>query len=421
MAHKKSPIADLPASVSCRKVQNSAGVTYWRVRVGKKFTGGSVLEKNFASLGKAKEWIFGDIQRLKAQPGSLIELKASAGAAAFSLTPAQITEAVDAYRRLAETPLGLTEAVDFAIRHACPTAGTLSIYDAIEGAKKSKKSNRKAYFDDLTRRWRRFAKWLPAEKRKAINMITKPIIRKFLTECDLAPEGERNMLRNISVLFSWAVDHHYLAENPCAGIKVKEEANEEPVRILAIKEAGHLLKSALTTLSATLKTAKDRIETITVYPGDLIPWLTVGMFAGLRPEEAKRLEWQDIDFRRKHIDLPARKAKGRKRRIIPLEPNLIEWLTPYRPASGEGKIVQNFRWKFQAFARAINYSPWPKDCLRHSYASYHLAKFESSGKTAEYMGHRSAQMLYDRYREVIKEPADIEAYWKLVPQSAKGG
>jgi hypothetical protein len=159
MAHKKSPIADLPASVSCRKVQNSAGVTYWRVRVGKKFTGGSVLERNFASLGKAKEWIFGDIQRLKAQPGSLIELKASAGAMAFILTPAQITEAVDAYRRLAETPLGLTEAVDFAIRHACPAAGTLSIYDAIEAAKKSKKSNRKAYFDDATRRWRRFAKW----------------------------------------------------------------------------------------------------------------------------------------------------------------------------------------------------------------------------------------------------------------------
>jgi hypothetical protein len=85
MAYKKSPIADLPASVSCRKVQNSAGVTYWRVRVGKKFTGGSVLEKNFTSLGKAKDWIFGDIQRLKAHPGSLIEMKASAGAAAFSL------------------------------------------------------------------------------------------------------------------------------------------------------------------------------------------------------------------------------------------------------------------------------------------------------------------------------------------------
>jgi hypothetical protein len=90
----------------------------------------------------------------------------------------------------------------------------MSIYDAIEAARKSKKSNRKAYLDDLTRRWRRFAKCLPAEKRKAINIITKPIIRKFLTECNLAPEGEPNMSWNISVLFSWAADHHNLAENP---------------------------------------------------------------------------------------------------------------------------------------------------------------------------------------------------------------
>jgi hypothetical protein len=31
------------------------------------------------------------------------------------------------------------------------------------------------------------------------------------------------------------------------------------------------------------------------------------------------------------------------------------------------------------------------------------------------MGHRSSQMLYERYREVIKERADIEAFWKLIP------
>jgi hypothetical protein len=85
------------------------------------------------------------------------------------------------------------------------------------------------------------------------------------------------MLRNISVLFSWAVDHHYLTENPCFGIKVEREETDEPVRILSIKEAEYLLKSASTTLSLPLKTGKDRIETITVRPGDLIPWLTVGI------------------------------------------------------------------------------------------------------------------------------------------------
>lgn len=415
MAPQKSSIANLPASISCFKVKNTSGTVFWRVRVGKKFTGGSVILKNFASLGDAREWILGDAQKLKSKPGSLIELKALAGAAAFTLSPAQITEAADAYRRLSETPLTLTEAVGYAIQHACPTAGTLSVADAIEAAQRAKNGRRSAYRADLFRRWRRLERWLPPTKRKAINTITKPIIRKFLSDCDLKPEGERNMLRNISVLFSWAVDHQYLTENPCSGIKVEAEKSDEPVRILTIKEAEHLLKSASTALSLPLKTGKDRIETITVQPGDLIPWLTVGMFAGVRPDEAKLLEWHDIDFGRRHIDLPAKIAKDHQRRIIPMEPNLIEWLKPYRPANGEGKIVRNYRWKFQAFVKSINFSPWPKDCLRHSYGSYHLAKYENSGRTAAHMGHRSSQMLYERYREVIKEQADIEAFWKLVP------
>jgi hypothetical protein len=66
MPHKKSPIADLPASVSCRKVQNSAGVTYWRVRVGKKLTGGSVLEKNFASMILPRNDFRTDLERAAA-------------------------------------------------------------------------------------------------------------------------------------------------------------------------------------------------------------------------------------------------------------------------------------------------------------------------------------------------------------------
>jgi hypothetical protein len=82
--------------------------------------------------------------------------------------------------------------------------GVLSVAKAIEGALTEKsKSKRPAYLADLGKRWRRFERWLPADRRTAINGITRLDIRRFLNDCKLRPIGERNMLRNLSVLFSW--------------------------------------------------------------------------------------------------------------------------------------------------------------------------------------------------------------------------
>ena len=98
------------------------------------------------------------------------------------------------------------------------------------------------YLADLGKRWRRFDRWLSADKRKAIDGITKLDIRRFLNDCKLKPVGERNMLRNLSVLFSWAVNQHHVAENPCLGMAVEESSKKKPAaRILSIEEARKLL------------------------------------------------------------------------------------------------------------------------------------------------------------------------------------
>ncbi len=100
-----------------------------------------------------------------------------------------------------------------------------------------------------------------------------------------------------------------------------------------------------------------------------------------------------------------------------MEPNLIEWLKPYRPENGRGKICINFRWKFRAFQKAggEKWNPWLKIACGNSYGSYHLAKSQHAGLTSESMGHRDTNMLYRHYRDVIKEQSDIDAFWKLHP------
>jgi len=239
---KRSPIAELPSGVSVgpHKIGKSE---YWRVRLGSRVTGGKRVEMHFPSLDKARKWIFGDAQKQKANPGSLVELKARAGSAVFELSSAQINEAINAFKRLGEINMSLTEAVDFAIKHSRPDAGAISVGEAIEKALETKKSKRLSYVRDLRKRWGRFREWLPVAKRKAINTISQVDVRRYLTACKLNPQGERNELRNLSVLFSWIVQHHHMAANPCLGIKVENSPSEEPVRVLLIAEIKHLLKT----------------------------------------------------------------------------------------------------------------------------------------------------------------------------------
>jgi len=155
---------------------------------------------------------------------------------------------------------------------------------------------------------------------------------------------------------------------------------------------------------------------LTVSPMDMVPIIAVGCFGGVRPEESARLTWDMVDFKRKHIDLPAEITKDGDRRIVEMSDNLVEWLLACRKNSGL-LLPSNFRRKRWALTRALNWNVWPDDILRHSYGSYHLAKFRNAGLTSEQMGHKNSRMLYAYYREVVKDSDDVTSYWSLLPSS----
>ncbi|MGB7838787.1 MAG: hypothetical protein WBL40_11820, partial [Terrimicrobiaceae bacterium] len=95
---KRAKVADLPSGIGITR--NSNGITdYWRVRLGKKFTGGNIITRNFETLTEARRWIFGDAQKVKTPTMPAIELKRMAGSAAFELSSAEIAEATAAMRK----------------------------------------------------------------------------------------------------------------------------------------------------------------------------------------------------------------------------------------------------------------------------------------------------------------------------------
>jgi integrase len=142
--------------------------------------------------------------------------------------------------------------------------------------------------------------------------------------------------------------------------------------------------------------------------------LAIGAFAGLRDAEIKRLDWSEVDLARGHIEIKAAKAKSARRRIIPIQPNLAEWLRPY--AAMQGSVVpEGARGKLDRVCRAASLSRWPNNGLRHSFASYRLAACYDAPRVAGELGHTSPQMLYSTYRELVL-PTEAQRYWKLVPE-----
>jgi len=80
-------------------------------------------------------------------------------------------------------------------------------------------------------------------------------------------------------------------------------------------------------------------------------YVVLGVFAGLRPEEAQRLRWEDINFEDECIVISKMRSKTSRPRVIPFEPNFKAWLNtitrgstgplgPLRSTSSEFRFVQ---------------------------------------------------------------------------------
>ena len=59
--------------------------------------------------------------------------------------------------------------------------------------------------------------------------------------------------------------------------------------------------------------------------------------------------------------------------------------------------------------------PWPANCMRHTFATYHIAMWQDANKTAYALGHTSGvDVLYQHYRGLATK-AEAERFWGLRP------
>lgn len=326
------------------------------------------------------------------------------GLQALQLTPAQRIQALDAIERLKPHGATITDAVvEYLERRSGSTKTMGEVCRAfIETRVQKKRSIR--HLDGLRNVLNRFN-----EKFEEIRIrdITAEQVQDWINARGVGPRTMNHMRAVIHSVFAYALKKKIVRENVVKDVD-KEDAKGGKVGILIPEEMRALLVAA-------------RGEP------DVLATIAIGGFAGIRPEELKRLQKSAILIERDVIDCGSEITKTAQHRYVKIEPVLKAWLEPILsklPLIGPIQGM-NFRRRFDDVRKAAGFAvrggegkPWPHDALRHSFGSYHLAHFKNAAVTAIEMGHEGTSMLYSNYRARVGED-EAKAWWNLMPEVAK--
>jgi integrase len=246
----------------------------------------------------------------------------------------------------------------------------------------------------------------------------KPIHGKLacdVTRADLAavlagaPDSSRNnYLRTLRAVFRHGQDLGFLKELPVRKGDFAEIKKTE-VDVLAVSKVRQLLEAALLTDLA------------------LLPLLLIETICGVRPAEAARVQFSDLDFVRKRLTVRAAISKTGSARIIQLAPCALAWFQAYaatkkRITAGaicpwSASILRSRMRKLRSqagFNGDDGQEEWNPGSLRDAFCSYHLAHYGSIDRLITESGHTNLRTTKDHYLGLVsKEQA--AAFWNLFP------
>ena len=313
---------------------------------------------------------------------------------AVGLSQRELSDFITGRKKLAEYGDTISEAVKFRvdyferIRRSGVTVAQLA--EEVLAAKQ-RDGRAPMYLADLRKRLARFRADFG---NRPIASITIEELDNWLRDLPLSPKSRANFRANIGVLFSYASNRRIIDFNPIVHT-AKPKLPDNPPEIFTVDE-----------LSALLEKANGLVP-------DVVPMIAIGAFAGLREAEIQRLDWNEVDLARGHIEVTAAKAKSARRRIVSIQPNLAAWLRPYSGMTGP-VVPVGARRKLARVRKAAKLTRWPNNGLRHSFASYRLAAIHDAPRVSVELGHTSPQMLYSTYRELVL-PTEAERYWTILP------
>jgi integrase len=239
---------------------------------------------------------------------------------------------------------------------------------------------------------------------RPIKTLSGNEIKEWLVGLDIAPKTRMKIFGYIQNAYGIAVQKGLLAEHPFEKVEnfIRSKKSEAPAFPLTPEEAQALLDAA---------------------EPSVVPFIAVGMFAGLRASERDVIEWKHfiLDDPEPFIDIPKSISKTGERRLVPVQPALMAFLAPFVKKQGRivpltcnGNIAYQNAW--ERSVKAAGLWPWSENRLRDSFCSYRYRATGSAETTSEEDGH-TVQVMVDRYLKLVTKEA-AERFWAIRPAVA---
>lgn len=245
-----------------------------------------------------------------------------------------------------------------------------------------------------------------------VDQFTPEAVERFLAGRRVAPETRINDRKAISRFFGWCAERprRWVSGNPAAEVPLQRPERPPPA-ILTVDECAALLRSAQAHKG-----------------GKMMPYVTLSLFAGLRPWEISRLTWAQIFLADGQIRLDGIQTKTGRPRVIdfgdgpreqgPFNRALRTWLSA---CEGRPIFPPSALKDFAAIRRAAGFGrglkPWAPDVMRHTAVSAYVRLVGSYAEAANLFGN-SEQIIRTHYFARMTTAAVAEFY-ALRP--AKGG
>jgi integrase len=262
-------------------------------------------------------------------------------------------------------------------------------------AKDGKRSQLSASYETHVTGWLRgFASTFPSTaicdlNKEHLNLYFKPL-------SEMSAKNRNDRRAAVKMFLAWAVRQDFLSVNH------------------RLFEASGMTRETVETADTDFFRPAELKKLLDNAPADLRPVLAIAGLAGLRGEEIMRLDWADVWRVEGHIEITARQAKTRQRRLVEICPALATWLESCRKTTGKvySAGVHVFQRGFVELRDSLKI-PTRKNGLRHAFCTYHYALHANENLTAAQAGNSPA-MIHAHYKGLATK-AEAEKWFNVTP------